>query len=210
MFASWQHASFAPWPARRLAAALAASAVVHALLTGMLPPGGGRGRSPLPPAPISIEAQLVQVAPPPLRAPTPAIEPTAAPVRSVPPVRARAAPPQPARAVEPAGEGSSLGVPDATYYGVRQLDVFPALDGAFDLRYPQRAAADDVKGRVTLLVLIDADGTVNDVSVVDAHPAGYFEDDALRAVRAARFRPALKDRRAVRSRIVIEVNYGGG
>jgi periplasmic protein TonB len=210
MFASRQRAPFAPWPARRFAAALAASAFVHVLLTTALAPGGGgRGGPALPPAPIALAAQLVRVEPPPLPLAAPPIERTATPARAVPRARTTTAPVTPPHAVESAGEGSS-GIPDATYYGVRQLDIFPAPEGAFELRYPQRAAAADVKGRVALLVLIDADGTVNEVSVVDAHPAGYFEDDALRVLRAARFRPALKGGRTVRSRIVIEVSYGGG
>lgn len=115
-----------------------------------------------------------------------------------------AAPSAPARSAD---NESILDVPDSTYYGVRQLDVFPALASAFELQYPARAAAADVKGRVALLVLIDAHGAVDDVSVVEAQPAGYFEEDALRVFRAARFKPALKGGRAVKSRVVIEVNY---
>src|SRR4029079_15275329 len=78
---------------------------------------------------------------------------------------------------------AGIDLPDSTYYGVRQLDVFPALAGGFELRYPARAVAADVKGRVALLVLIDARGVVNDVSVVEAQPPGYFEEAAIRAFR---------------------------
>ena len=122
--------------------------------------------------------------------------------------RRKPAAPPPSQPLGKGGEESGVGVPDHTYYGARQLDVFPALASAFELRYPARAAADDVKGRVALLVLIDAEGAVNAVSVVDAQPAGYFEEDALRVFRSARFNPALRGGRAVKSRIVIEVNYG--
>ena len=196
-------------PSLRLITAIAASALVHAALTALAPGGTGRERAPSASSQASITARLVTVEPA-LPVVEPAIERTPV-TRPSPPPRERkkivvpAAPSAPARS---AGSESVLDVPDSTYYGVRQLDVFPTLASALELRYPARAAAGDVKGRIALLVLIDAQGAVDEVSVVDAQPAGYFEEDALRVFRAAQFKPALKGGRAVKSRIVIEVNYG--
>jgi protein TonB len=98
-------------------------------------------------------------------------------------------------------------IPNPSYYAARELDVYPALLTALDLHYRDSAWAADVKGRVLLLVRIDANGIVEDVSVVEAEPAGYFEEQARRALASARFRPALKDGRAVKSRVEVEVNY---
>ena len=86
--------------------------------------------------------------------------------------------------------------------------MFPRLLTPLDLTYRGKAAADGVAGRVRLLVMIDEAGVVRDVSVVEAEPASYFEDDAKRALQSARFSPAYRNGRAVRSRVLIEVNYG--
>jgi protein TonB len=160
---------------------------------------------PAPPS-ISLAARLVADEP---RVPAaePEDERIAVPTPLPPRERKRPAAVAPSQPVGNVGRESGVDVADPTYYGARQLDVFPALASPFELRYPRPAAA-DVKGRVALLVLIDAKGSVNEVSVVDAQPAGYFEEDALRLFRAARFTPAFKNGRAVKSRIVIEVSYG--
>jgi protein TonB len=195
-------------PSLRLVAAIAVSALVHAWLTALSPGSAGVNRSPSVSSQPPITARLVTVEPE-LPVVEPALERT--PVRRpTPPPRERkkAAPAAPSSPARSAGNESVLDIPDSTYYGARQLDVFPTLAGAFELRYPARAATGDVKGRVALLVLIDARGTVDEVSVVEAQPAGYFEEDALRVFRAAQFKPAMKGGRAVKSRIVIELNYG--
>jgi TonB family protein len=82
------------------------------------------------------------------------------------------------------------------------------LSGDIDLRYRGKAAEHGISGRALLLVMIDETGTVNDVSVIEAEPANYFEDDAKRAFLSARFTPAYRNGRPVRSRVLVEVNYG--
>jgi protein TonB len=56
-------------------------------------------------------------------------------------------------------------------------------------------------------MLIDESGRVTDVSVVDASPQDLFEDSALRALAATTYFPAQKSGRAVRSRILVKVDY---
>lgn len=131
------------------------------------------------------------------------------------PPRSKAQPAQPAPAVAAATARPRSGpgpaeIPDPTYYAARQLDVYPALAMALDLRYSAGAAAANAQGRVLLLVLIDANGAVDDVGIVESDPSGYFDDDARRAFLAARFKPALRNGRAVKSRVLVYVNYGMG
>ncbi len=71
--------------------------------------------------------------------------------------------------------------------------------------YP--SSATDIAGDVTLLLQIDEFGAVQQLSVVTAEPAGYFEEAALRAFQLARFAPAQREGRPVRSRIVIKVRF---
>lgn len=99
-------------------------------------------------------------------------------------------------------------IPDPVYYPARQLDVYPALLEPINLVYPERAAREEVSGKVTVLLLIDDNGIVNDVSVVEAEPAGYFEEAARAAFSETRFTPARKNGRAVKSRVLISVSYG--
>jgi protein TonB len=96
---------------------------------------------------------------------------------------------------------------DPTWYSAAQLDVFPAALAPVRPVYPQAAADADAAGEVTLLLLIDATGRVHDSAVVDAQPAHTFEEAALEAFRAARFRPAERDGRSVRSRVLVRVVF---
>jgi len=96
---------------------------------------------------------------------------------------------------------------DPTYYSTKQLDVLPQPLTPIRLDYPESAANARVDGRLTILLLIDEFGMVNDVSVTDAKPEGYFEDATLAVFRAARFSPAQKQGHPVKSRVTLQVKY---
>jgi protein TonB len=99
--------------------------------------------------------------------------------------------------------------PDLTYYAARQLDVYPALVSPLELHDRDAAPAAGPGARALLLVLIDDTGIVKDVSVVEAANAAFFEYEAKRAFADARFTPAYRDGRAVRSRVLVEVSVAG-
>jgi protein TonB len=86
--------------------------------------------------------------------------------------------------------------------------VYPTLSSLLDLRYTANAAAAAITGRALVLLHIDEAGLVDDVALVEAEPAGYFEEEVRRAFGSARFTPAFKGGRAVRSRVLVHVNYG--
>ena len=115
------------------------------------------------------------------------------------------------RAIEPASSPSAgIEMPlirDPTYYPVKQLDVYPQPLTPIRLDYPDTAASARVDGRLTILLLIDEFGVVNDVSVAEAKPEGYFEEAALAVFRAARFSPAQKQGYPVKSRVTLQVKY---
>lgn len=98
-------------------------------------------------------------------------------------------------------------VVDPTYYSARELDAYPTPISLLKFEYPVRAARENLGGRVLVMLLLDATGTVDNVSVVTAEPPGYFEDAVRTVIAAARFLPARKDGRAVKSRVLIHVNY---
>jgi len=92
---------------------------------------------------------------------------------------------------------------DPTYYPARELDAYP--QPAQPLEFDRLPGA----GSVRLLLLIDEHGIVNDLSLVEAGAAGRLDEALRTALAAARFVPARKDGRAVRSRIVLSVSFAG-
>jgi protein TonB len=73
--------------------------------------------------------------------------------------------------------------------------------------YPPDATRRGVSGSVTLTLKLDETGAVQGVEVTDATPPGVFDQSALDAFKQARFAPAQKDGRAVKSLVVIKVKY---
>ena len=109
--------------------------------------------------------------------------------------------------LSPEPEAAIASLPDPVHYAARDLDVYPQPLNRIEPDYPQTALAGEIGGSVTLLMLIDESGRVTDVSVVDASPQDVFEDSALRALAATTYSPAQKGGRAVRSRILVKIDY---
>lgn len=95
---------------------------------------------------------------------------------------------------------------DPAWYTARDLDVYPRALVPLDLSYP--ATVDGETAEVALLVKIDESGSVKDMTVVKVEPPGQLEESVLQALKAARFSPAERDGRAVRSQIVIKLRFG--
>lgn len=64
----------------------------------------------------------------------------------------------------------------------------PISRGAF--KYPPAAKREGIKGYVVLSVLVEADGSVNQVQVLESNPSGIFDSAALQGIRAWHFEPA--------------------
>ena len=98
-------------------------------------------------------------------------------------------------------------IPDPVHYPARDLDIYPHALTPISPEYPQAARDAQVAGSVTLLVLIDEAGRVLGTSVADAAPGGVFEQAAQQAVASSAFYPAQKDGHAVRSRILVKLEF---
>jgi protein TonB len=128
------------------------------------------------------------------------------------PVRRRAAPRAPLPKLGVGLSGVDLGIPPLS--GGSLADLGDSLVGGEDTvrdvvmtentvdvpprpirrvapKYPARARADGLTGRVTLKLLIGPSGSVLDVRVVEVSGTAEFERAALQAVRGWRFQPAL-------------------
>ena len=106
----------------------------------------------------------------------------------------------------------SLDIPlaeDPTYYPAKQVDRHPAPLEPIHPKYPEEAEAMNIQGEVTLLLLIDEFGKVQDISVVEVKPEGYsFEGSAVSAFGNARFSPAQRNGRNVKSRGLYRIRFG--
>ncbi len=110
----------------------------------------------------------------------------------------------------PSSPAAGIEVPlirDPTYYPARQLDVYPQPMANIQPKCPEVALAQRLNGRVQLLVLIDEFGVVNETSVVEAQPAGVFEETAAQAFRSVRFVAAQKQGNHVKSRVILRVTF---
>lgn len=203
--------------AARLALAIGLSAWLHALVIVGIPVdplGGGPGSA------VVISARIVSGAEEDARAaavasvpePVPGDEGAAPEVREPPAERASpsATDAAAARAESPLPGIEVPLIRDPTWYPARQLDVFPTPLAEIRFLYPPPALQERVSGAVTLLLLIDELGLVNEIGVVEATPAGYFEDAAREGFRTARFAPGMREGRAVRSRVMVQVKFEYG
>jgi protein TonB len=111
-------------------------------------------------------------------------------------------------AAELAAAAALPSVPSSTYYyRTRDLDVRPGIMTRVEPTYPDTALARGLSGKVVLRLYLNEKGTVERVETLSAKPAGYFEASAERAFQAARFTPGRKGKQAVKTQMVIEVNF---
>lgn len=73
--------------------------------------------------------------------------------------------------------------------------------------YPKAALDGNLSGRVVLLVDVRADGSVQDVVVKESQPAGVFDAVTVAAARQWRFRPAMKNGKAVAGQVQVPVTF---
>ena len=201
----------------RLFKACACSSLLHvALLVGLPVVPSGSGPATVAPLTVRLEPAVAASAalpenPAPIEAPAEQARAAADPRKS--PDSSTGARPV-SRAPEPASPPvAGIEAPfarDPTYYPAKQLDVYPRPLSQIRLDYPASAITAKVDGRLMVLLLIDEFGTVNEATVVESRPEGFFEEAALEVLRAARFTAAEKQGRPVKSRVLLQVNYSYG
>lgn len=106
----------------------------------------------------------------------------------------------------------SPAAPTVTVLSAEQVDQPPRLKGRGTPEYPAGLKARRVAGKVTVRVLIDTFGRVNQVSVVDLTGHRAFGDAVTRAARSWRFVPARHRGQSVKvwARRTISFEPGAG
>ena len=97
---------------------------------------------------------------------------------------------------------------DPTYYSGPDVDDLPSIINDVQPKYPEKAAAENIRGDVKVLFLLNETGTVDEVSVLEQHPPGYDLDRAvIDWLQQAKFKPAMRHGRAVKMRVVYRVTF---
>ncbi len=123
--------------------------------------------------------------------PAPAVSVKAQQVPSKPPAPERAPAPtlsDPAPAAHP--ENPAPPSPPESGYVPSDSELYPVKRVA--PKYPANAAKERVEGWVTLAAEVEADGSLSDIRVTQAHPEGVFDQVAMAAFEQWEFKPGLK------------------
>jgi protein TonB len=174
-------ASAAPAPARSPATA------TRAAQTASLPPAEDRA-----PSAAALDQQRRTDTQPP-RQEAPPTSTMAATQSSAPVLAPSPAPPQ-------------QGTREGDVVEIDSVDTIPRPIQPIHPAYPPMAAHQKAQGNVILTAFISETGAVLDVKVLRGAPFG-FDEAAMRAVRAARFTPATKDGKRVRTWMPIPINF---
>ena len=97
---------------------------------------------------------------------------------------------------------------DPSYYTARDLDSYPRPVVALDINRLADRAARIPNAGITLELIIDEQGIVNHVAFAAPGIPGMLATELRAAIAATRFVPARKDGRAVKSRVLMNINFG--
>lgn len=96
--------------------------------------------------------------------------------------------------------------PSPVYYTAHELDVYPTLREPLNITWEEGSQP----GWLTVGLTLDETGVIEEVSMLDASLDRGAEATLREALHAARFTAALKDGRAVKSRIFVRIRFGAG
>ncbi len=136
-------------------------------------------------------------------------EAAAQPVQSPPPVT-HTQPPTPTEVQpqpQPVAPPVSTGIHEGDLVDFDAVDVRPQPISKVPLRYPPMALRQRVQASLILTVLISETGDVLDVKVLRGDARFGFNDEAIRALRLTKFRPATKDGKRVKTWIPQPIEF---
>lgn len=206
----------------RVAAALAASLLAHAILLSLvrmpppLPtPTGVRFNLLLIPVPGERRAESAQAATPSTAAPA-AAEGKKPAARERKAQAAASSVSEPARKRNPSVSAGPVSAPAtrpssqladaADYLAPETLSAHPAFAAPFQMQFPRAAFEEGRRAVVVVQLLIDESGRVVEALAAPDAPLDFAEA-ALAGLRAARFRPAEAGGRPVKARAYFAVSF---
>ena len=113
------------------------------------------------------------------------------------------------------GTGNGTAV-DNTIYNSSGVEVYPEFDGGMkawakfiqrNLRYPYQAQENGVQGKVMISFVVERDGSVSNVTVVNGIGAGCDEEAARVIAKSPKWKPGRQNDQAVRVRYTIPIGF---
>ncbi len=107
----------------------------------------------------------------------------------------------------------TLAAPDLRFdatglvFEASELDTPPRVVTRLEPVYPYRARQRQVEGWVRVRFLVNPDGSLSDVSVLEAEPAGWFEESVLRNVPTWTVDPGVIDGEPVAAWMATTVRF---
>jgi periplasmic protein TonB len=92
-------------------------------------------------------------------------------------------------------------------FGLGDLDEIPQVMVRVPPAYPPRARLRGMEGVVVVEFVVRPDGRTDEIRVVEAHPQGWFEDAARRAVQRWTFRPGMRGGQPVPVRLRQQIRF---
>jgi TonB family protein len=96
---------------------------------------------------------------------------------------------------------------EANAYALSEVDQPPRIIRKIDPLYPFAAKRKNIQGKVTLRFIVTKEGRVVEPSVVKGDPPDVFDNSALKAILRWRFKPAIKDGKAVDVIIIAPLKF---
>lgn len=113
----------------------------------------------------------------------------------------------PLKSNQPADTPNALTLPMDVYYLSSEVDIRAEPLNEVNLVYPLKPYQQRIRGSVRLHIFVNERGGIDKIVMVDAKPAGLFEEAALEAVTKLEFSPAIKNGVPVKNRKTVEVNF---
>lgn len=88
-----------------------------------------------------------------------------------------------------------------------QVDQPPRAIRTFPPQYPYLAKRDNIEGRVMLKFVVDTDGLPRETQVEESEPEGVFDEAAMKALERYRFKPAIKNGKAVLCIVRLPISF---
>lgn len=92
-------------------------------------------------------------------------------------------------------------------FNAAEVDVPPRIKKYFPPTYPPKAKGQRIEGIVMVRAVVLTNGIPQQMRVISAEPEGYFEQDALAAVRRWTFYPAKQDGKKVKVMVDIPIRF---
>lgn len=102
--------------------------------------------------------------------------------------------------------GSDIGG-DELVFESYELDQAPQPVVRVPPMYPYKAREQGIEGAVQIKLLVNSDGSVGQIQIIDARPKGLFEEAVLKSVPQWKFNPGKIDGEAVTAWVVTTIRF---